>query len=318
MCTAIAFRPKGFYFGRTLDDVGIYPCAVTVAPRNFPLPFRAAPTLHTHHAIIGMAYVAENFPLYFDAMNEKGLAVAGLNFAGSAVYGAAQAGRDNLAQFELIPWLLGRCASVAEAREALARLNLTNEAFRQNLPPSPLHWLIADRTQSITVEAVKEGLFVYPNAVHVLTNDPPFPAQLRRLADFSQLSPRPAENRFSPTLSLPPYCRGMGAIGLPGDLSSPSRFVRAAFTLHNSRCAADEESCVSQFFHILGTVEQVRGCCELADGAQVLTHYTSCCSADTLRYCYTTYENRRITAVDLPRCDLSGTTLQRFALEKRE
>ncbi len=318
MCTAIAFRPKGFYFGRTLDVNESYPCEVVVTPRNFPLPFRMAQTLQTHHAIIGMAYVADGYPLYFDAMNEKGLAVAGLNFAASAVYGERQAEKDNLAQFELIPWLLGRCADVAEAKEALARINLTNEGFSAALSPSPLHWIIADREQSITVEAVKEGLFIYPNDVDVLTNEPPFPAQRLRLCDFAHLSSNPPENRFAPELSLPPYSLGMGAIGLPGDLSSPSRFVRAAFALRNSIRTENEEGCVGQFFHLLGTVEQVRGCSKTPAGRLEQTLYTSCCSADTLTYYYTTYENRRISAVDARRCDLGGRELACYPLTEGE
>lgn len=317
MCTAIAYRPKGFFFGRTLDTEVPYPCEITVTPRAFPLPFRALPTLQHHHAIIGMAYVADGYPLYFDAMNEKGLAMAGLNFTRSTVYREARAGCDNLAQFELIPYLLGRCESVVEAKGLLSRTVLTNEAFSAQLPPSKLHWLLADAHESITVEAVAEGLCVYSNAADTLTNEPPFPTQLHHLSSYMGLSPRAPENNFAPKLELHHYSRGMGAIGLPGDLSSPSRFVRAAFTLRHSACDGTEEGCVNQFFHILGAVDQVRGCCDV-NGRHEITRYTSCCSADALSYYCSTYESRQITAVDMRRCALDGNTLACYPLVQRE
>ena len=190
MCTAISYKTKGFYCGRTLDYEFAYPSEVVVTPRSFPLPFRAMPSLTTHHAIIGMAYVADGYPLYFDAMNEKGLVMAGLNFVESAQCGPRREDADNVAQFELLPWILGRCANTAEALRQLERLNLTNEAFSAQLPPSKLHWFLADREQSLTIEATRDGLHVYPNPVGVLTNEPPFPSQLLHLADFMALTPQ--------------------------------------------------------------------------------------------------------------------------------
>ena len=108
----------------------------------------------------------------------------------------------------------------------------------------------------------------------------------------------------------------MGAMGLPGDLSSQSRFVRAAFTKLNSLCS-DKES-LSQFFHILETVSQTKGCCRLEDGSCEITQYTSCCNATRGIYYYTTYGNRRISAVDLHRENLDSDQLIQFPLVTRE
>ena len=143
----------------------------------------------------------------------------------------------------------------------------------------------------------------------MLTNEPPFPMQLFRLNDYAQLSPQPPENHFSPALPLETYSRGMGAMGLPGDLSSPSRFVRTAFTRLNSRSGDGEAESVSQLLHILGAAAQQRGCCVLEDGACELTLYTSCCNADTGVYYYTTYDTAQLCAVDMHRADLDGTAL---------
>lgn len=101
----------------------------------------------------------------------------------------------------------------------------------------------------------------------------------------------------------------MGALGLPGDLSSASRFVRVAFTKMNAFSGDSEKESVSQFFHILGSVDQQRGCCEVADGKYEITLYTSCCNVTKGIYYYTTYENHQISAVDMHRENLNGGAL---------
>lgn len=314
MCTAITFQTRDFYFGRTLDHEFSYSEELTVTPRNFPLTFRDRGSLQNHYAMIGMAHVVEDYPLYFDAVNEKGLAMAGLNFVGYAHYQEPTEGKDNIASFEFIPWILAQCASVEDAKQLLDRINLTATPFSPELPPAQLHWIIADNRESITVESVQEGLRCYPNTPGVLTNNPPFDEQLFQLNNFMHLSAMTPQNRFSPKLDLKPYSRGMGAIGLPGDLSSQSRFVRAAFTKLNSVCGMSEAESVSQFFHILGSVEQVRGCCEAGEGKYETTLYTSCCNTDKGIYYYTTYGNRQITAVNMHKEKLDDVFLVRYPL----
>ena len=318
MCTAVSWNAEEHYFGRNLDLEYSYQESVTIAPRNYPFSFRKLPEMKTHYAIIGMAYVLEEYPLYYDAVNEKGLAIAGLNFVGNTHYRGPEEGKDNVAQFELIPWLLGRCASVKEARQALERLCITPTAFRPELPPSQLHWLIADRQEAIVLESMADGLHIYDNPVGVLTNNPPFDRQLFRLNDYRALSPRLPENCFAPGLELKAYSFGMGTLGLPGDLTSTSRFVRAAFTRLHSVTEETEQASVSQFFHIMGTVSQTRGCCDTGEGGLEFTQYTSCCNADKGIYYYTTYENHQITAVDLHREELESGELVRYPLIKEQ
>lgn len=315
MCTAATYLTKDFYFGRTLDYEFSYGEEIVVLPRKYPLLFRHVPSLPTHHAIIGVAHVSDGIPLYYDGINEKGLCMAGLNFVDNAVYHEAAPGKDNLTTFEFIPWILAQCATVREARRLLERVNLTPEAFRRDLPPAQLHWIIADREEAVVVESVRNGVMIYDNPTGVLTNNPPFPEQMFNLNNFMSLSPMPPKNLFSDKLELTPYSRGMGAMGLPGDLSSQSRFVRAAFTRLNSCSGTSEEQSVSQFFHILGSVDQQRGCCQLEDGSYEVTIYTSCCNATKGIYYYTTYDNSQISAVDLRHCDLDGAAPERFPLE---
>ena len=266
--------------------------------------------------MIGIAYVHEGYPLYYDATNEKGLSMAGLNFPKYADYKPEASEKDNIAPFEFIPWILGQCATIAEAKTLLERLNLLEEHYSRELPLSPLHWMIADRNSSIVVESVKEGLKIYENPVGVLTNSPTFDMQLFQLNNYMSLSPKAPQNHFSPDLNLQRYSNGMGAIGMPGDWSSQSRFVKAVFTKMNSVCGDSENENVSQFFHILGSVEHQRGCVDMGDNLYEITIYSSCCNTDKGIYYYRTYENNQITAVDMHRENLDGTQVISYPLLK--
>lgn len=317
MCTAVTYRSRDFYFGRNLDYEFSYGESVVITPRAFRLPMRHGEAMDRHYAMIGMAHVLEDFPLYYDAVNEKGLCIAGLNFVGNAVYSKPREGRENVAQFELIPWLLGRCASVDEAEALLQNACLTDDRFRPELSASQLHWLMADKERCVVIESVSDGLHLYENPFGVLTNNPPFTVQSFALNNYRHLSPDTPANTFGDQLPLQAYSRGMGAMGLPGDLSSQSRFVRAAFVRANALSKPDEEASVSQFFHILGSVEQQRGCCRLENGQYEITLYSSCCNADRGIYYYHTYENLQPTAVDMHRAALDGTALICYPLQDK-
>lgn len=319
MCTAITYQTQDHYFGRNLDLEYSYGETVTITPRNFPFHFRKQGTMANHFAIIGMAFVADEYPLYFDATNEKGLSIAGLNFPDNAVYQPYCEGRDNITPFELIPWLLGQCATVGEAEALLKNINIYNENFSDKLPLSPLHWFIADKERSLTLEAVQDGIKIYTNPVGVLTNNPTFNYHLLNLNNYMQLTCDEPQNSFggqNTNLKLQTYSRGMGAIGLPGDYSSASRFVKAAFVKLNSVSGSSETESVNQFFHILKSVEMPKGSVHLGKDLYEMTIYTSCCNVDRGIYYYTTYENSQISAVDMHKENLEGSTLISYPLEK--
>lgn len=316
MCTAITLTTKDHYFGRNLDLEYSYIETITITPRNFPFVFRRKAPLATHYAMIGTAFVQDNYPLYYDATNEKGLSMAGLNFPENACYFPPQEGMDNITPYEFIPWILGQCATVEEARILLHRLNLLNESFSGTLPLSPLHWIIADKNNSIVVESLETGLHVHDNPVGVLTNNPPFEMQLFHLNNYMNLSNDPPKNHFAETLDLKKYSNGMGAMGLPGDWSSQSRFVRASFAKMNSKCGDSEAESVNQFFHLLGAVEFPRGCVEMKKDIYEITVYSSCCNTDKGIYYYKTYENFNITAVDMHHENLDVTELICYPMKK--
>lgn len=324
MCTAVSFKTKDHYFGRNLDLEFSYKETVTITPRNFPFRFRNASgqnrpyTMGRHYAIIGVAYVAEGYPLYYDAVNEAGLGMAGLNFPENACWMPFTEGKDNISPFELIPWILGQCASVDDACRMFERLNALNVPFSEGLPLSPLHWLVADSKRSVTVEYMADGLHLHENPVGVLTNNPPFETQMFNLSNYRHLTTVSPENTFAKGLPLDAYSRGMGGLGLPGDLSSASRFVKVAFTKMNSVCGDSEAESVSQFFHILGSVAQQRGCVDVGNGKYEITIYSSCCNTNTGVFYYTTYENSRVSAVDMHKENLDGSELVSYPLIKKE
>lgn len=314
MCTAATYLTKDFYFGRNLDLHISFRESVTVTPRNYPFHFSCGKVLKTHYAMIGMATVSDGYPLYYEATNEKGLSLAGLNFPQNAVYYEKNTSKDNITPFELIPWLLGQCATVKEAQEKIANLNLWNIPFSKEYPLSPLHWILADKESCIVLEPMAEGLRIFENPVGILTNNPPFDFHMYNLANYMNVTPSIPENRFSSKIDLKPYSLGMGSIGLPGDLSSASRFVKATFTKLNSVSGDTESESISQFFHILGSVAQQNGLTAVEGGHYEYTIYSSCCNTDKGIYYYTTYENSQISAVDMNKENLDGAETVSYPL----
>lgn len=314
MCTAITYKTKNHYFGRNLDLEISYNEMVIITPKNYPFQFRKNKELKKHYAIIGMGIVVDDYPLYFDATNEKGLSMAGLNFPENADYKEEQEGLDNISPFEFIPWILGKCANIHEVKEKLKKINLVSINFSKVLTLSPLHWIISDKETSITVECVKEGLKIYDNPVGVLTNNPTFDMQLFSLNNYMHLSTKNPVNLFSEKIKLNIYSRGMGAMGLPGDLSSQSRFVKAVFTKMNSISGDSESESISQFFHILESVYQQRGCVLVNEDKYEFTLYSSCCNTDKGIYYYKTYENSQITGVDMQKENIEDDKLITYSL----
>lgn len=313
MCTAATYRTKDFYFGRTLDYEFSYGEKIVITPRNYRFDFEYMGEAKEHLAIIGMAHVSDNYPLYYDGINEAGLGMAGLNFVGNAKYGEDLDDKKNVAQYEFIPWILCQCHSVKAAKELLLDSNITARPFK-DFPCASLHWIIADKEEAITVECMEDGMHIYENEVGVLTNNPSFDKQMFNLNNYRHLSVKDPEDTFSENISLTRYSRGMGAIGLPGDLSSASRFVRVAFAKLNAVSDDSEQSSVSQFFHILGSVWQNRGLCEVAPGKFEITIYASCCNTDKGIYYYKTYDNHQITAVDMNKENLDQDRLIEYPM----
>ncbi len=309
MCTSIFYKTKNSYFGRTLDYEFSYGEKITITPRNYPFKFRYLKENNNHYAIIGMAHIENNYPLYYEAMNEKGLAIAGLNFVNNAKYNEVIDRKNNVCQFELIPYILINCTNIDEVKKILKKINITNTPFSGNLPCSSLHWMVSDLNNSIVIESTKDGLNIYDNEIGVLTNNPPFINQLENLNKYQYLSNENKNDSYNEAY----FSRGLGAVGLPGDLSSMSRFVRVYFTKKYSLSSEEETKSVGQFFHIMNSVNQQRGCCKLNDKYEI-TIYTSCLNLNEGIYYYNTYNNKQISAINLFKENLNNNNLITYEL----
>ncbi|GEK34594.1 choloylglycine hydrolase [Kurthia sibirica] len=318
MCTALTFNSSSHYFGRNLDVELSYNEEIVITPRNYPFHFRKMPSATTHFAMIGMATVVDDYPLYFDATNEKGLSMAGLNFPDNAHFFPLHDKKDNISPFEFIPYILANFATVDEARHALTTINLVDIPFNASLPLAPLHWIIADQQQAIVVESTKDGLHVFQNDIGILTNNPTFDFHRLNLSNYRQLSASNPTNSLSNKIDLPAYSRGMGAIGLPGDLSSASRFIRATFMKFNAVKPTTENLSVSQFFHLLQSVAMPMGACEISPHVYEYTLYSSCCNMDEGIYYYKLYNNSQIVAVHLFHELIDCSKIIRYPLQHQQ
>jgi choloylglycine hydrolase len=245
-----------------------------------------------------MAKLVDGYPLYFDAINEHGVGCIALSFPESARYSDPRMGRLNLASYEVIQYIMARAESIGDARLILDRINVTRHAFRDELPPSPLHWFISDGERSLVLECTEDGAQVYENSVGVLSNEPTFPYHMTNLRNYLNLTHGEAVARWGEGLT--PYSRGMGAIGLPGDSSSASRFVRAAFNASSAK-APDGTDGMAVARHVLGSVEQIYGTVEVG-GRLEYTQYTSVADMRSLNYSVRTYAGgcATVSLGDLP------------------
>lgn len=313
MCTAASFKNKNTYFGRTLDYEFSYGEKVTITPRNYPFEFRHLGLNNNHYAIIGMAHIHNDYPMYYDAMNEYGLGMAGLNFVGNAKYNEVIEGKENVAQFEFISFILSTCKNVLEAKNKIKEINLVKTPYNEYYPAAKLHWILRDTNDCIVVEAMEDGLHIYDNKTGALTNNPPFNYQLENLKNYVSLNNDEPNKSFSFNEAF--YSRGMGSVGLPGDLTSQGRFVRVVYTAHFSVASPDENSSVNQFFHILESAWQTRGLCKINDKYEI-TIYASCMNLNEGIYYYKTYDNPQISAVYLKNENLNSSKLISYDLAK--
>lgn len=318
MCTALTLNVGDGYFGRTLDYDRSFGEKILITPENYPITFKKKDVLKTHFAIIGTGMVTENYPLYYDGVNEKGLGMAGLNFPDNSKVFSYEWKKDNIAPYELILWILAQCESVNMAKKLLENINIIDEPFSEKFPLPTLHFIISDKNESITVEYTEKGIKTVPNPVGILTNNPPFEFQMFNLNNYMSLTNKIPENEFFKELDLKAYCHGLGALGLPGDTSSVSRFVRATFNKFASISDNDEEKIVTRFFHILDSVRVIKGTTLMGNGNYDKTIYSSCCNMTQGIYYFNTYENSQINAVFLNETNKIGTELLTYNFPSKQ
>lgn len=187
----------------------------------------------------------------------------------------------------------------------------------ENIPNTTLHWMISDITgKSIVVEQTKEKLNVFDNNIGVLTNSPTFDWHVANLNQYVGLRYNQVPEFKLGDQSLTALGQGTGLVGLPGDFTPASRFVRVAF-LRDVMIKNDKDSIgLIEFFHILNNVAMVRGSTRTIEEKSDLTQYTSCMCLEKGIYYYNTYENNQINAIDMNKENLDGNEIKTYKYNK--
>ena len=289
--------------------------AVMIIPRNYQYQDKVTGnTVTNKRAIIGMGTVIDNHPVLADAMNEGGLACAGLNFDGYAYFEKDPVeGKVNIAPYDFMQWVLSNYETIEEVKQGIEKLELVDFPLNENTPVPMLHWMIVDKTgKSIVVEKTEGGLTVHDNPMGVLTNNPTFDWHLTNLNEYLHVTPvSPKETKWG-NRTLKALGIGAGTLGIPGDFASVSRFVRIAYIRSHMPEIKNDTQALTQFFHMLDYVKMVRGGVLTDDGLEDGTTYSSCMDQEQGIYYYKTYENNRINAIDMHKEQLTGAELKIF------
>jgi len=319
MCTSIRLGGAHMYFGRNMDIECSFGECVALAPRNYPIRFRKIGEISSHYAILGMAGVIDSYPLYADAFNEKGLCIAGLNFPINTRYIPLEESDENkhrVTPFELPLFLLSKCKSVAECKLLLGDTDIVDISFSDSVKLTPLHWHIADREESAVIECLPSGLSVKSNPADVLANNPPFDYQLINLAQYQNLTPNKTENCLSKLGDFHALGKAFGAVGLPGDFSSMSRFVKSAYLTALTKALPGEDVTLSHLFTLLRSVAVPKGAVIENEKSQKshYTLYTSGIDIEKKSYSYLTYDSIFAKSVFMYEYDVDSSDIMRFDL----
>ena len=321
MCTGLALETKdGLHlFGRNMDIEYSFNQSIIFIPRNFKCVNKSnKKELTTKYAVLGMGTIFDDYPTFADGMNEKGLGCAGLNFPVYVSYSKEDIeGKTNIPVYNFLLWVLANFSSVEEVKEALKNANIVDIPISENIPNTTLHWMISDITgKSIVVEQTKEKLNVFDNNIGVLTNSPTFDWHVANLNQYVGLRYNQVPEFKLGDQSLTALGQGTGLVGLPGDFTPASRFVRVAF-LRDAMIKNDKDSIdLIEFFHILNNVAMVRGSTRTIEEKSDLTQYTSCMCLEKGIYYYNTYENNQINAIDMNKENLDGNEIKTYKYNK--
>ena len=258
------------------------------------------------YGYVGVAVELEDFVA--EGLNEAGLS-AGLfyfpNYGGYETYDPAK-GETSISDLQLVPWMLAGFKTVDEVKEAIRGIHVVSSDPRA----STAHWRIADASgRQVVLEIVDGKPCFYENPLGVLTNSPGFEWQMTNLNNYVNLFPGGAEKKQLDGVTLSAFGAGSGFLGIPGDVTPPSRFVRAAFYQASSPVQATARKTVLQAFQILNNFDIPVGI-EFPDGkvpADIpsATQWTSATDVRNLVFYYRTMWNSAIRSIDLKAIDFS-------------
>lgn len=325
-------QDKKHLLGRTYDQFGnLDGNRIAAVPRNYIMKTELDPesgiTVKNKYSFIGMSVIGFDFPLMVDGINEKGLMGALLHYPGYAVYGKKGRGTQAMSVHPgcLAGYILGQCASVDEAAAHLALLELTDERIMDK--KMPVHYIFTDRTgETMIVEPDAGELKIHRNTVGVMTNSPDYLWHKTNLRNYTPVTNLPKPGRRLLNIEISGFGEGAGGgFGLPGDYSSPSRFVRLAFLKDFAVKGKDELDGITRMFRNFAPVDIPEGILMELEGKGMQGRaagyeQTLCISAmcsESLTYYFSTASNRRILAVRLEK-ELDNTQVKYFELHEKQ
>ncbi|MCF8033997.1 MAG: choloylglycine hydrolase family protein [Desulfarculaceae bacterium] len=325
-CTGITVKAKNgaVVHARTLEFGVNLQSQVLMVPRGYALATTAPgnkPGMKwkAKYAVMGMD--AFGLTAICDGMNEKGLAVGLFYFPGFAGYqkvGAADQGKC-LAPLEAPLWILTNFTTVAEVKAALPKVKVWGAPLPQLGPdPLPVHFIVTDRSgKSLVVEYVGGKLHMYDNPLGVITNSPPFDWHMTNLRNYVNLSANNVPKLKLTGITLYPTGQGSGMAGLPGDVTPPSRLVRAVAFSQAALPASNGDGAVMSALRLLNSFYISKGMARSYKDGKVsydITEWMAASDLKNLKFYFATYENLTPKMVDMKKLDLGGTKLQRISI----
>jgi len=307
----------GVVYGRTMEMGFPLKSAAIVIPRGYAMTALGAGgkpgamKWTGKYAAVGLN--AFDMPVLIDGVNEKGLAGGALYFPDYVGY-ADPAKADpahSLAEWDFIGWALTNFATVAEVKAALSGISVVGVADPNLGVVPPLHYTLHDASgASLVVEPVDGVLKVYDNPLGVMTNSPPFDWHLTNLRNYVKISPVNAPPLHVGGEVIPPIGQGSGLLGIPGDPTPPSRFVRAlGYALSAEKKPSGIES-VRAAEHILNNFDIPRGWVRPGDAsAWELTQWSTIADLVNRRFYVKTYDDQVLRSIDLMSLDLDAKTI---------
>jgi choloylglycine hydrolase len=329
-CTGITIRPKdgSIIVARTLEFALDTKSNIIVLPRGQEYVGSTPtgkPGLHwtNKYGVVGTN--AFNMPVTLDGLNEKGLSVGLFYYPGYAQYEnvkAADAGKT-LAPWELGIFLLGTCADVREAVIAAKFVHVGAVVQPDMGFVPPVHYVVTDaQGNSVVLEPTNGEIIVHANPLGVITNSPSFDWHMTNLSNYVNLTVTNLPQIVVDGKEIKGFGQGSGMLGLPGDFTPPSRFVRAVAFSQSALPVESAREGVLQAFHILNQFDIPKGAAREADEhGQTMADYTlwtSVADLKNLRYYYRTYENSRIRMVDLKAVDLNASAVRTISMKGDE
>lgn len=312
MCTGIRLISEngGVIYARTLEFGQPMESAILVVPRGYSFKGTAPSgkpeglNWKARYAVVGAN--ALGLTHFLDGVNEMGLAGGLFYFPGFACYQDINPKdySESIAPWELMTWILTQCATLEEVKKALITIKVGNTVFKSWGFVPPVHAIVHDsKGNSLVIEYVKGALELYDNPLGVFTNSPTFEWHLINLSNYIQLTPENSVHRtLDKTVQIAPFGQGSGMLGLPGDFTPTSRFVRAVAFSQSIKVGFDEKDSLNAAFHVLNLFNIPIGVVRHCENGKELYDFTQWTSASDLRnkkYFYHTYDNPQIRCIDL-------------------